>query len=376
MKTVVGVFSDIGEARRTIDELMTLGFKPGDISVVTGTTEQGVMKLEMAAVDVSDVGRLAACGPLAEVIRGSGRGALTGSLRYLGLSPDLAAHYTSAVRQGETLESLVVDDKDAERVAEVMEKHAARFWKPTPEAPLAQPGQMPMTGGIGTKEEKIEHINVKEGLKATLEPEGRHQRFSESREEEIGIPIVKEELHVGKREVERGHVHVSVNVLERPVTEHIKLREEHIDIERRAVNRAPRGDETILKGGVMDLTEYAEEAVVSKEARIVEEVVVRKRITSHDEIINATLRSTDVDIRGDGLANVEFKRYLESLGMTGDKFEDHLQAYQFGRSLRGTGKGWEDVEISARERWEMKQPSTWDRFKESIRYGWRHGDKS
>jgi stress response protein YsnF/uncharacterized membrane protein len=384
MKTVVGVFRDAGEARRTIEELMTLGVPQKDISVVTGPTDGNVMRLEMASLDVTDVGRLAACGPLAEVIRGSGRGALTGSLRHFGLPADLAAHYTNAVREGETLESIMVEDRDADRVVEVMNRHAARIGEgPTmggaatgaaaaaagaaaAGAPLKERG----AGFVEKIEQKIEQKieNVK-GKLGGNEAEAKRGHFSgDVRDEERAIPIVREQLRVGKREVERGHVHVSVNVVEKPVSEHINLREEYVDIERRTVDRAARPEETALKGDI-DMTEYAEVPVVTKEARVVEEIIVHKRVTSRDEVISDKLRSTDVDVSRDGADRTAFKQYLESRGINGN-YEEHYEAHELGRTLRGTGARWEDIEANARTRWESKRPGTWDRFKESISRGW------
>jgi len=380
MKTVVGVFRDAGEARRTIEELMTLGVPQEDISVVTSPTDGNVMRLEMASLDVTDVGRLAACGPLAEVIRGSGRGALTGSLRQFGLPADLAAHYTNAVREGETLESIMVEDRDADRIVEVMNRHAARIGEGPSMGGAATTGAAAAAGaaaaGAPAKErasglvaavaEKIETVKSKLGGN---EAEAKRGHFSgDVRDEERAIPIIREQLRVGKREVERGHVHVSVNVVEKPVSEHINLREEHVDIERRTVDRVARPEETALKGDI-DMTEYAEVPVVTKEARVVEEIIVHKRVTSRDEVISDKLRNTDVDVTRDGVDRTAFKSYLESRGIAGN-FEEHYEAHELGRTLRGTSARWEDIEARARERWESKRPGTWDRFKESISRGW------
>ena len=51
------------------------------------------------------------------------------------------------------------------------------------------------------------------------------------------IPVVEEELAVGKREVETGGVRVYSRIIETPVQEQVTLREEHASIERHPVNR-------------------------------------------------------------------------------------------------------------------------------------------
>ena len=380
MKTVIGVFSDVAEARRTYEELMTLGFQARDISVVTEPTRQSVMRLDnMKPMELGDAGKLAASGPLADVMR-TGDGGLSGSLRRLGLSASLADHYASAVRGGETLESVVVEDKDADRVAQVMSRHAARLGE-TPArsertelktAAAATGAGAALAGGAATIKGAVER--VAERVKG--EPGKKREHFADDlRDEDRSIPVIREELRVGKREIERGHIHVSVHVLEKPVSESINLREERVEVERRTMNRPLRADETELRNEEVDITEYAEEAVIEKEARVVEEVAVHKRITSRDEVISDKLRSTEVDVTSDLGDKVAFKQYLESRGETGG-FEEHLQAHEIGRGLRKSGGRWEEIEPNARERWEAKQPGTWERFKESVRYGWSRQKKA
>ena len=112
------------------------------------------------------------------------------------------------------------------------------------------------------------------------------------------IPIVEEQLVVGKREVNRGGVRVRSYVEERPVHEEVRLREEHVDVERRPVNQplqsANIGD--AFQERTIELTETAEEAVVGKNARVVEEVVVHKDVGERVEQIDDTVRRTDVDV--------------------------------------------------------------------------------
>ena len=59
-------------------------------------------------------------------------------------------------------------------------------------------------------------------------------------QEEV-IPVYEEQLRVGKREVGRGSVRVRSYVVEQPVEEQVRLREERVDIERRPGQRDPRG---------------------------------------------------------------------------------------------------------------------------------------
>jgi uncharacterized protein (TIGR02271 family) len=112
--------------------------------------------------------------------------------------------------------------------------------------------------------------------------------------ERQAFPVVRESLDVGKREVQTGGVRVYSRVTETPVSESVSLREEHATIERRAVDRPATAAD--LKEGSVEIRETAEEPVITKTARVVEEVVVGKEASSRSEIVNDTVRSTEVDV--------------------------------------------------------------------------------
>lgn len=122
-------------------------------------------------------------------------------------------------------------------------------------------------------------------------------RLGDSTERGSSIPIIREDLEVGKREVERGSVRVRSRIIERPVEEHVRLREEHVRVERNPVDRPVSSSELgAFREGEIELTERAEVPVVNKEARVVEEVRLSKEVTERDETIRDSVRSTDVDI--------------------------------------------------------------------------------
>jgi uncharacterized protein (TIGR02271 family) len=116
--------------------------------------------------------------------------------------------------------------------------------------------------------------------------------------EDVAIPVVEEELKVGKRETESGGVRVTTRVEERPVVEQVTLREERVDVERRPVDRpVTDADLAAVQEGVFEVQERSEELVVDKQARIVEEVVINKDVAERTETIQDTVRRTDVDVR-------------------------------------------------------------------------------
>ncbi len=111
------------------------------------------------------------------------------------------------------------------------------------------------------------------------------------------IPIIEEELHVGKRVVETGGARLRSRVIERPVEESINLREEHVHVERTPVNRpATDADLSNFQEGEIEITEHAEVPIVAKEARVVEEISLEKEVEEREETIRDTIRRTDVEI--------------------------------------------------------------------------------
>ena len=111
------------------------------------------------------------------------------------------------------------------------------------------------------------------------------------------IPVVEEKMQVGKREVESGGVKLRSRIIERPVEENLRLREEHVHVERRPVNRpANEQDMSGFKEGEITMTEHAEVPLVNKEARVVEEVRLSKDVDEHNEKVRGTERKTDVEV--------------------------------------------------------------------------------
>ncbi len=110
------------------------------------------------------------------------------------------------------------------------------------------------------------------------------------------IQLSEETLAVGKRVVNRGTTRIRRFVVETPVEEQVRLRDEKVTVERRPVTdgRAVSGSDWTEK--TIEATESAEEAVVSKTARVVEEVGVKKEATDRTETIRDTVRREDVEI--------------------------------------------------------------------------------
>ena len=94
-------------------------------------------------------------------------------------------------------------------------------------------------------------------------------------ENEAAIPIVEEELHVGKREVDKGGVRVHTYIDAKPVQESVEVREENVYVERRPVDRTVDPSTVdAFQERTYEVRERAEQVVTEKQARVVEEVVV------------------------------------------------------------------------------------------------------
>jgi uncharacterized protein (TIGR02271 family) len=111
------------------------------------------------------------------------------------------------------------------------------------------------------------------------------------------IPVVEERLNVGKRVAEAGRVRVRSYVVEKPIEEQVTLRDETVHVDRRPVDRAPTAaDEALFEDRTIEATERREQAVVSKDARVVEEVGIRKDAGQRTETVTDKVRRTEVEV--------------------------------------------------------------------------------
>lgn len=109
------------------------------------------------------------------------------------------------------------------------------------------------------------------------------------------VPIIEEQLTVGKRTVDQGGVRIFRRVVEIPVSESVHLRKERVVVDRRLVDRSAEADFGI-SGQMIEFKETAEEVVLSKSAHVVEEVLVGKRSSDHVEQIQDTVRHTEIQV--------------------------------------------------------------------------------
>ena len=314
--TVVGLMENYDDAQDAVQELVDSGFNRDSIGLMASDKTGGSAEIEaqqkaergedtaagamkgagagaalggaagllvgLAALPIPGIGPIIAAGPIAAALAGAGVGAVAGggigALTNLGIPEHEADTLAEGIRRGGTLVTVSADDDDmADKAVEIMRDHGAididersRQWKSSG-----------WTGSGAANQEELE----------SAPPQG---------EEEV-IPVVKEELQVGKRQVERGGVRVFSHVIERPVEETVQLQEEHVDVERRPVDRpiSAAGEEAFQEQ-TFEVRETEEQPVVEKQARVVEEVVIGKETTAREETIRDTVRETEVDIERTG----------------------------------------------------------------------------
>jgi uncharacterized protein (TIGR02271 family) len=114
--------------------------------------------------------------------------------------------------------------------------------------------------------------------------------------DEESIPVVREDLRIGKRDVSHGRVRVRSYVVEEPVNEQVTLHDERVVVERRPVDRELSAGDTAFRDRTIEAEEYAEEAVVDKRARVTEEISLRKEAEDRTETISDTVRHTEVEV--------------------------------------------------------------------------------
>ena len=221
----------------------------------------------LGSLAIPGVGPVVAAGWLIATLTGAGVGAaaggLLGSLTGAGVDEADAKGYAEHVGRGGTLVTVRATDQDAAQVENILEHGEAQAPTAAPMAarPVA-PVAAPMATGTGDT-----------------------------------IQVVKEDLVVGKREVEGGAVRVTSHVVETPVEQQVTLHDERVSVVRRPINRPLAGAAAdAFRTRTLSASARSEEAVVGKEARVVEEIGLRKEVSDRTETVRDTVRETKVDV--------------------------------------------------------------------------------
>ncbi|RSZ60778.1 YsnF/AvaK domain-containing protein [Massilia atriviolacea] len=359
--TLVAVFDNRGDAVQAQDDLLGSGYARQDVRLSDGDTDRSAYR--------SDEDDGASFGS---------------SIKHFftdlfgGERSEHARMYAEALDRGHyVLTVTAASEHEVERAADIVERHS-----PIDIDEHAGQWQGAMQGGEAMRAQAMSQQSTpgaSQGGMSGGSAQGSAMGASQQRADGgTAIPVIQEELKVGKREVQRGGVRIYQRIVETPVTDSIGLREEHVNVQRRAVDRlVDPADIAAFQENTIELRETAEEAVVEKSARMVEEVIVGKEVTQRQEQIKETLRHTEVDVERLAPDDDAYFRghWTSNFAREGGSFDDYAPAYRYGGSVAGSemyrGRAWEEIEPGLRRDWEARNPgSTWERMKAAIRHGW------
>jgi uncharacterized protein (TIGR02271 family) len=405
-KTVVGTYADMQTAVAVVNDLVNAGFHRNSISIIANDANKeyaGYVDRDMSADDtvkgagagavigglggllvglgalaIPGIGPVIAAGPIAAALAGAGIGAVTGgiigALIDMGVPEESANIYAESVRRGNILVVAQVSDNRLDEATRIMERsglidieHEAEGWRSSGWKRFDEKATAPYVATDRT---------ARTNVARTVDRDANDETFE----------VVEEQIKVGKRAVETGGVRVKSYVTEIPVEEEVTLRQEHVEVERRPVNRPASPDDiNAFKEGTIEMRETQEEAVVVKDARVVEEVHVRKDVDEHTETIRDTVRRTDVEVEQIGKSATSSKgyatydpdfrtHYKSTYASRGGNFDRYQPAYRYGYTLatddRYRGRNWSDIEADVRRDWNSRNQGPWEEFKDAVRYSW------
>ncbi|HZI55591.1 MAG TPA: YsnF/AvaK domain-containing protein, partial [Verrucomicrobiae bacterium] len=139
-------------------------------------------------------------------------------------------------------------------------------------------------------------VRVPTSKAAALSPQSPKPANTITTEKEEVLQLAEEHLDVAKRQVETGKARIRRFVIEEPVESRVTLHEEHAAMLRRPVTNGGTIKDVDWTDKTIEITETAERAVISKIARIVEEVVVRRQGSDHVETVRDKVRRQQVEI--------------------------------------------------------------------------------
>jgi uncharacterized protein (TIGR02271 family) len=355
--TVVGVYDSYAQAQNAMNELIAGGFSRSDIQ----------LSPDSERTTTAQAGK-----------EESGIGHFFRSL--FGMEEDRTDRdvYSEAVRRGSCVLTVNADSEELrDRATDIMNRYdpidideRSTHWRS--QGWTGYDESAPLLSDSEIQQDRSAYATARSSTAQTT-----------GGQEQARIPVVEEELKVGKRAVQRGGVRVYSRVTEKPVQESVQLREERVTVERQPVDQpATEADMAAFKEGSVELREMAEEPVVEKTARVVEEVVVGKEVTQETANIEDTVRRTDVEVEQLGASDTtraiddsDFRTHWQTAyGQSGGRYEDYDAAYRYGSTMAGSEQyknyRWEDAEPRMRSDWETTHPeSTWDKVKDAVRYG-------
>lgn len=299
-QTVIGFFDSSTEAQQAVEKLAANGFTIDQVDI-TYNNDQSVLDKDENTYSTSEstLGNSTLgdrTSRTADQDDGFGD-KISRFFRSLFDDDDERSKYERVARNAAIVTVLTDSEEKARRASEVLDdcgavdidERSSEYERQS----MGSTQSMSSTQGMDTTSSSVSDTDLTDRSRRTsiLDTEDSVNSSEKS------IPIVEESLQVGKREVERGGVRVRSRIIERPVEETLRLREERIRVDRNPVNRpATEGDLSTFREGEIELKQRSEVPVVNKEARVVEEVNLNREVTEREEVIRDTVRKTEVEI--------------------------------------------------------------------------------
>jgi uncharacterized protein (TIGR02271 family) len=282
-QTVIGIFDSSKEAQNAVDHLVSSGFSRSSIDI----SSKGASAYGSSSGSASNRADRDGDG---DVDFGDKVGNFFGSL--FGGDDD-AKKYSSVASKGCVVTVHAQSMQEAERAADILDEYGSLDVNDK----ATKLGYGSSTSGFTGSTASTGFADTTNTAYSDNSLMDKDRLDRDRIDSDRSIPIIEENLQVGKREVTTGGIRLRSRIIEKPVEEHLRLREEHVHVERNPVNRpATAADLNAFQEGTIEMTEHAEQAIVNKEARIVEEVRLNKEVTERDEVIRDTVRRTDVDV--------------------------------------------------------------------------------
>jgi len=121
---------------------------------------------------------------------------------------------------------------------------------------------------------------------------------TQTESEKMVIPVIEEEITVGKQVVEAGRVRISKRISEHEELVDVPLFREEVRVERVPVNLFVEAVPQVRQeGDTMIIPVVEEQIVVQKKLLLVEELRVRKEIIEHHQPQTVNVRKEQVEIK-------------------------------------------------------------------------------
>jgi Domain of unknown function (DUF2382) len=110
------------------------------------------------------------------------------------------------------------------------------------------------------------------------------------------LALAEEQINVGKRVIQEGTTRIRRFVTETPVETQVTLHEEHARVIRRAIADPNYIRNMDWTDKTIDITETAEEPVITKSAHVAEEVVIQREGSDHVKTLRDKVRRQQVEV--------------------------------------------------------------------------------